>query len=151
MDLRASRNRHGRGVRGPVFAHKLPRHRTRSREFDQAVLEAYAPLQMSFPQELENLDLAVDTVPRMRLNVDLSVLPDEIAADGPVPLGRVIPAGIDRYGNATRSRLVIFRKPIEQRSTSKEERESLLRTVLATLVASHLGMSPEDVDPTLDW
>ena len=67
---------------------EAPRHRTRSEAFDVAVLEAYAPIQHSYAEQLANLDIAVDTVPRMRMRADMTVLPDEIVADGPVPLGR---------------------------------------------------------------
>lgn len=63
-----------------------------------AVLEAYAPIQNAFAEQVAGLDLAVDTVPRMRLSADMTVLPEEIIADGPVPLGRVVPAGVDSAG-----------------------------------------------------
>ena len=76
--------------------------------FDQAVLEAYAPLQNAYYDQLAGVDLAVDTIPRMRLRADMTVLPEEIFADGPVPLGRVLQAGVDRAGRPTRARIVIF-------------------------------------------
>lgn len=147
MDVRTARNRHGRGVRGSLLPEATPRFRTRSELFDAAVLEAYAPIANAFPAELSNLDIAVDTVPRMRLSADTTVMPDEIVADGPVPLGRVIPAGIDRRGKPTRPRLVIFRMPIENRCINKEERSEILTMVLTTLVAQHLGIDPQDIDP----
>ena len=49
---------------------KIPRYRRRPELFDAAVLEAYAPIQQQFAVELESLDIAVDTIPRMRLNMD---------------------------------------------------------------------------------
>lgn len=89
----------------------------------------------------------MDTIPRMRLSADLAVLPDEITADGPVPLGRVIPPAIDTKGNPTRARIVIFRMPIEQRITSSVERHELLTHVLTSLVANYLNIDPRDIDP----
>lgn len=151
MDVRTARNRHGRGMRGPLLPQTTPRFRTRSQLFDAAVLEAYAPIVNAYPHELSNLDIAVDTIPRMRLSADMTVKPDEIVADGPVPLGRVIPAGIDRHGKPTRPRLVIFRKPIEARCINKEERSEILGMVLTTLVAQHLGIDPTDIDPDFAW
>ena len=95
--------------------------------------------------------MAVDTIPRMRLSPDMTVLPDEIIADGPVPLGRVVPAGVDSEGQPTRARLVIFRMPIEQRASTPSERSELLGTVITALVANYLNLDPEEVDPRYSW
>lgn len=144
MHIRPNRDRHGRGARGPLLPTEVPRHRSRRQDFDAAVLSAYAPLQQRFSKQLANLDIAVDTVPRMRLSVH-GYLPDEIYADGTIPLGRVIPAGIDAQGRPTRARIVLFRMPIEQRSTNTEEREEILTKVLTDLVANYLNIRPEDL------
>ncbi|BAU95130.1 hypothetical protein N24_0868 [Corynebacterium suranareeae] len=147
MHTRTFRNRHGRGLRGPLLPIEVPRHASRRAAFDRAVLEAYSPLYAIYQRELSNLDIAVDTVPRMRLSADLTILPDEITADGPVPLGRVIPPAIDTKGNPTRARIVIFRMPIEQRIANAAERHELLTHVLTSLVANYLNMDPRDIDP----
>lgn len=149
--LRPGRDRHGRGVRGPLTPVGVPRHRTRSQAFDQLVLEMYAPLHNAYFDRLSGVDLAVDTIPRMRLRADMAVLPDEIVADGPVPLGRVLEAGVDREGNPTRARFVVFRRPIEQRARGVEERSELITWVLTALVAYYLNMDPRDVDPDFPW
>ena len=141
------RDRHGRGVRGPLMPTKIPRYRRRPELFDAAVLEAYAPIQQQFAVELESLDIAVDTIPRMRLNMDWDSFPPEVVVDGPVPLGRIIQAGIDIHGYPTRARIVIFRMPIEQRVRGAKERQELLTIVLTQLVAQYLGIGPEDIDP----
>jgi len=150
MHTRTFRDRRGRGLRGPLLPMETPRHRTRAESFDVAVLEAYAPIQHSYPEQLAQLDIAVDTVPRMRLRAD-AILPDEIVADGPVPLGRVIPAGIDAQGRPTRARLVLFRMPIEQRSATPQEREDLLTGILTALVAQYLNLDPRDIDPDFQF
>ena len=141
------RDRHGRGVRGPLMPTKIPRYRRRPELFDAAVLEAYAPIQQQFTVELESLDIAVDTIPRMHLNMDWDSFPPEVVVDGPVPLGRIIQAGIDIHGYPTRARIVIFRMPIEQRVQGAKERQELLTIVLTQLVAQYLGITPEDIDP----
>ena len=145
------RDRHGRGTRGPLLPIAVPRYRTRSTSFDQAVLEAYAPLQNAYFEQLAGVDLAVDTIPRMRLRADMAVLPDEIFADGPVPLGRVLQAGVDRAGRPTRARIVIFRMPVEQRTNSTVERHELLTIILTALVAQYLNLDPRDIDPGFNW
>lgn len=151
MHTRTFRNRRDRGLRGPLLPSAAPRHRTRGQRFDVAVLEAYAPIQQVFAEQLDQLDLAVDTIPRMRLRSDMSVLPDEIIADGPVPLGRVIPAAVDPAGNPTRARIVVFRMPVEQRAVSGAEQQELLSTILTALVANYLNLDPSDVDPRFGW
>ncbi|GAB3087859.1 hypothetical protein CAQUA_09170 [Corynebacterium aquatimens] len=123
----------------------VPRYTTRSLDFDRAVVEAYAPFNNAYADQLAGVDLAVDTIPRMRLRADMTVLPDEIIADGPVPLGRVLNAGVDRAGRPTRARLVVFRMPIERRAPTATERAELLEWVIRRLVATYLNMSPEDL------
>ncbi|PAT09834.1 hypothetical protein CKJ80_09125 [Corynebacterium hadale] len=151
LQLRSARDRHGRGARGPLLPVGVPRYRTRSTAFDQLVLESYAPLHNAYAVQLSGVDLAVDTIPRMRLRADMTVLPDEIIADGPVPLGRVLPAGVDRNGRPTRARLVVFRRPVEKRARTAEERSELLTWILTALVAQYLNLDPRDIDDTFPW
>ena len=149
--VQPARNRHGRGVRGPILPVGVPRYRTRADSFDQLVIDAYAPLHNQHFDELAGVDLAVDTIPRMRLNPDMTVLPDEIIADGPVPLGRVLQAGVDKHGNPTRARFVVFRMPIEHRSANAQERSELVTWVLTALVANYLNLDPRTIDQDFPW
>lgn len=139
--------RRGRGMRGPLLPPEVPRWTSRSATFDQAVLDAYAPIEARFRDRLTHLDLAVDMVPRMRLSPG-ALLSEEIAADGPVPLGRLVPAGVDEKGQPTRARIVVFRRPIEQRAAGAAELDDVLGHVLAYLVAVHLNVAPTVVDPS---
>ncbi|MCT1613809.1 metallopeptidase family protein [Corynebacterium sanguinis] len=148
--LRPAHDRRGRGPRGPLLPVAVPRYRTRSMAFDQLVLEAYAPLHNAYLDQLAGVDLAVDTIPRMRLRPD-SVMPDDIVADGPVPLGRILGAGVDRNGNPTRARIIVFRMPVERRAKTVVERSEMLTWILTALVANHLNMDPRDLDPEFGW
>ncbi|WP_342320211.1 metallopeptidase family protein [Corynebacterium mayonis] len=129
----------------------VPRYRSRSMAFDQLVLECYAPLHNMYYEQLAGVDLAVDTIPRMRLRGDSLLLPDEVVADGAVPLGRVLQAGIDREKNPTRARFVVFRMPVEKRAKTKMERSELLTWILTALVAHYLNMDPRDIDSDFPW
>lgn len=151
MRGRVSRDRRARGLRGPLLPTGVPAYRTRSQIFDAAVTAAYAPIAAAYPAQLAHLDVAVDTVPRMRLRADMTVLPPEICADGPVPLGRVIPAGVNASGEPTRARIVIFRMPVEERCATPTERAELLGTVLTALVANYLNLDPRDINPDFPW
>lgn len=145
-----ARDTRGHGLRGVVMP-KLPRYTTRAELFDAAVLDTYAPILDRFGDRLDGLDIAVDLVPRMRLESSTAQWSDEVAADGPVPLGRLVPAGVDESGAPTRPRLIIFRRPVEQRAPTRAETEDWLRFVIARLVATYLNLSPEVVDPGFSW
>ncbi|MFG3620085.1 metallopeptidase family protein [Nocardia sp. NPDC047654] len=140
--------RRGRGVRGPMLPPTVPAWRTRGQKFDRLVLEAFAPLDSRWHDRLTKLDIAVDDVPKIRpLHPDSVTWPDEVVADGPVPLSRLIPAGVDRHGAATRARVVLFRKPLELRASDPEDLVDLLREVLVQQVATYLGVDPDVIDP----
>lgn len=139
--------RHGRGVRGPILPPEVPRWKSRSADFDQTVLDAYAPLYEQYADELNNLDIAVDMVPRMRSHDRTRAWPDDVYADGYIPLGRLVPAGVDDAGVPTRPRIVIFRQPIEMRAPRMEDRLQLIRRIHTHLIASYLNLSPQDIDP----
>ncbi|MEU1548168.1 metallopeptidase family protein [Nocardia sp. NPDC005745] len=140
--------RRGRGVRGPMLPPTVPAWRTRGQKFDRLVLEAFAPLDSRWHDRLTKLDIAVDDVPKIRpLHPDSVTWPDEVVADGPVPLSRLIPAGVDRHGAATRARVVLFRKPLELRASDPDDLVDLLREVLVQQVATYLGVDPDVIDP----
>lgn len=150
-DVRAARrDRRGRGLRG-ILMPDLPRHRTRSQQFDAAVLDVYADVLERFGSRLDGLDIAVDMIPRMRMDASVPQWSDEVASDGPVPLGRLVPVGVDEDGNPTRPRLIVFRRPVEERSADRAEVEQWLRFIIASLVATYLNVTPDLVDPGFDW
>ena len=70
-----------------------------------------------------------------------------VVAEGPVPLSRLVPAGIDKRGETTRARVVLFRRPLERRAKHPEDLEDLLFEVLVEQVATYLGMDPDEIDP----
>ena len=134
-------------MRGPVLPQDLPAWRSRGEKFDLLVLKAFAPLEERWHDRLTKLDIAVDEVPRITARDPASVTwPDEVVADGPVPLSRLIPAGVDRRGAATRARLVLFRRPLELRAKDPEDLVDLLHEVLVAQVATYLGVDPDVID-----
>ncbi|QTS02440.1 metallopeptidase family protein [Rhodococcus qingshengii] len=145
-----STERHGRGLRGPLLPPEVPARRTRAEKFDLLVLDAFSPVDLAWHDRLTKLDIAVDEVPKIHAHDPESVTwPPEVIADGPVPLSRLIPAGIDRHGNTTRARIVLFRRPLEQRAKDPEELTDLVHDVLVHQVGTYLGVDPQVIDPTL--
>lgn len=138
-------------MRGPLLPNTVPGWRSRAERFDMAVLEAYEPIERRWQQRLTGLDVAVDEVPRIAARDPESVQwPPEVVADGPVALARLIPAGVDVRGEATRARLVLFRKPIERRAKDSVDLTDLLHEILVAQVATYLGVEPSVIDPTLE-
>lgn len=145
------RSRRGRDIRGPLLPPTVPGWRSRAERFDMAVLEAYEPIERRWQDRVSALDVAVDEIPRIAPKDPESVQwPPEVIADGPIALARLIPAGVDVRGNATRARIVLFRRPIERRAKDSEELAELLHDVLVAQVATYLGVEPSVIDPTID-
>lgn len=125
------RDTHGRGLRRPLFPPASPGYRSREERFDDLVFDASERLAGRWAEEWGRLEFGVEDVP-----------PSDPAPWEPgVPLGRLFPG---EYGAPTR--IVLYRRPIEQRASS-EELPSLVRDILAEHVAHHLSRQPEDVDP----
>ena len=116
-----------------------------------AVLEAYEPIERRWSSRVSTLDIAVDEIPRISAKDPDSVQwPPEVVADGPIALARLIPAGVDVRGSATRARIMLFRKPIERRAKDIADLAELLHEVLVAQVATYLGVEPSVIDPTLE-
>jgi predicted Zn-dependent protease with MMP-like domain len=143
-------HRRRREMRGPLLPPTVPGWRSRAERFDMTVLEAYEPIERRWQDRLSALDVAVDEIPRISPKDPDSVQwPPEVVADGPVALSRLIPAGVDVRGNATRARIVLFRKPIERRVKDVAELADLLHEVLVAQVATFLGVEPSVIDPDM--
>lgn len=116
-----------------------------------AVLEAYEDIERRWRDRLTALDIAVDEIPRISPRDPENVqFPPEIIADGPIALARLIPAGVDVRGSATRARIVLFRRPIERRAKDTVELSDLLHEILVAQVATFLGVEPSVIDPDID-
>jgi len=143
--------RRGRDMRGPLLPPTVPGWRSRAERFDMAVLEAYEPIERRVHDRVSDLDVAVDEIPRIAAKDPDSVQwPPEVVADGPIALARLMPAGVDVRGNATRARIVLFRKPIERRAKDTVELGELLHEILVAQVAVYLDVEPSAIDPTID-
>ncbi len=131
---RHRRDRHGRGLRGPLLPAALPAARTRGEAFDDLVLDAVEDLERRWRSELSGIEFAVEDVP-----------PDQPVPQvrREVPLGRCT-AGDRRSG----PRVVLYRRPITARAVDEADLADLVHEVVVEQVASALGRSPEEIDPT---
>ena len=130
---RSTRDRHGRGLRGPGVVPVeagTPALRTGRQRFDELVLETVRPIDEKWHARLGLVEYAVEEAP---------LLPEDWG-DSPVPLASVV-----RGRTGTPTRLVLFRRPIEHRAEDLGELRALVHTFVAEQVAEILDMDPDDV------
>ncbi|MEU9981920.1 metallopeptidase family protein [Streptomyces sp. NPDC050856] len=124
------RDRHGRGMRGPVAPPQVPLSISRADTFRDLVQDSVERLERRWPQLAD---------------VDFHVLEVPVAPEESVPLGTSVPAGRDRP-----ARIIVYRRPVELRAKSRDERALLVHEVVVEQVAELLGLAPESVDPRYD-
>lgn len=117
---------------GPLSPRGVPRDRRPRTVFDDTVLGVVERLEARWADELGLIEFAVEETP---------MVPDDWAGET-VPLSSLV-----RGGGAVPTRLVLFRRPIELRSESREDLAALVLTVLVEEVAELLGRPPEEIDP----
>ncbi|MCX5140658.1 MULTISPECIES: metallopeptidase family protein [unclassified Streptomyces] len=121
------RDRHGRGMRGPVAPPQVPLSASRADSFRDLVQDSVERLERRWPQLAE---------------VDFVVLDVPGTAEETVPLGVALPAQKERP-----AQIVVYRRPVEIRTKNRDERAMLVHEVVVEQVAELLGLSPESVDP----
>ncbi|MFF3512161.1 metallopeptidase family protein [Streptomyces sp. NPDC002573] len=128
------RDRHGRGMRGPIAPPQVPLAASRAEVFADLVQDSVERLERRWPQ-LAEIDFVVLEVPRLDG-------PGQVWSDDAVPLGGTVPSGDGRRG-----RVVVYRRPVEIRTKGRDERAALVHEVVVEQVAELLGLTPETVDP----
>ncbi|MFE1176760.1 metallopeptidase family protein [Streptomyces sp. NPDC058773] len=131
------RDRHGRGMRGPIAPPQVPLSVTRAEAFVDLVYDSRDRLERRWPQ-LSRVDFLVLEVPGSGPDDG----PDAAGDPQTVPLGRMVPAA-----GGHRDRIVIYRRPVEIRTKGRDERALLVHEVVVEQVAELLGLAPESVDP----
>jgi predicted Zn-dependent protease with MMP-like domain len=124
-----------------LYPADMPAARSRTERFDALVIEALEPIEARWRTELTDLDVAVDDVPDLRVDPKQEVLEDR-----DVPLARLVPAGVDRRGQPTRARIVVYRRPLEVRARDGADLADLVHEVLVEQVAAYLNLDPDVVD-----
>ena len=129
------RDRHGRGARQAMFGIRMPRYRTKSGMFDGMVVAQMKRLNAAWPQLLANVECAVEDVPP---SDPVSWETKRAFLSQSFPANHGIPA-----------RIVLYRRPIEQRALGRTDLQLLIRDELVSCLADLTGKHPEDIDP--DW
>lgn len=117
------------GARSSVQAPPRP---TRRERFDALALGIVTEVDTRWRHRLGVVEYAVEDTP---------LVPDDWSVES-VPLSSLV-----RATGQTPTRIVLFRRPIEHRCTSREELEALVLTIVVEQVAELLGIDAEEVDP----
>ena len=134
------RDRHGRGLRGPLAAPsahgpatRRPGARSRAEVFLDAVSDAIARVQQSCPEALVGIDIGVEDVPSAH------------SASGHVPLA----AATEATGGFP-ARIVIYRRPLEHRSATRRGLQILVHRTLVEQLSALTGRSVAEISPEAD-
>ena len=105
---------------------------TRAERFDELVLDAASRMELRAGKTLGDVEFAVEDVP-----------PSDPAPweHSDVPLGRLFAAQ-----GAMPARIVVYRRPVETRTTDTRELAALINDVVVEQVASLLNVDPRDLD-----
>ncbi len=145
-----SRDRHGRGLRGPLA---LPNDYTKrplrvptaprgTRLFLACVEDAIATIASHAPDVIQHVDIGVDEVP------DLNALNAGGSYPDAVPLASASDAEPAREGTpGHNARIVLFRRPLEHRAGSREQLRELVHETLVEQLVALTGRSIDEIDP----
>ncbi len=136
------RDRHGRGLRGPVAPTTVPIAQSPAEAFDLAVLDAVEHIQAHGVTEIEGIEFAVEDVPT--ITDGSGPAEADVLEDANVPLARVYPRGL---AGITRPVVVLYRRPLESRAFDPEDLADIVHEVIVDRVAHLLGRNPADIDP----
>lgn len=134
-ETRTYRNRHGRGVRTPMFGARLPRYRTSSGLFDDMVAAQIRRLVQAWPDLVKPVQFAVEDVPPSQPAPWES---DPSLDSQCFPAGRGLPA-----------RVVLYRMPMQMHADTRMDLQWSIRDELVSRLAELYGRRPEEIDP--EW
>ncbi len=135
------RDRHGRGLRGPLALPNLlvrrpanpPRPATPGEAFHEAVQAAIERVARLCPEALVDVAIGIEDVP---------VLP--LAWTGAqVPLALAIEPTGEHPGQ-----LIVYRRPLEHRASSRRGLQVLVHRTVVEQLAALTGRSVDELDPT---
>ena len=128
------RDRHGRGLRGPLAPPTSPATVPRAERFGDLVVDAVDRLEPRWGSRLTAVEVEVRDVPDPR-----DAPPDEVM---------LAEHRTDRSGRI--ATLVLYRRPVEFRAPEHTSLVNLLRDLVAEHLAEVLGTSAGEIDPSYD-
>jgi len=133
MARRVRRDRHGRGLRGPLAPPTSPATVPLADRFGDLVAAAVDRTEPRWGRHLDAVDIEVVDAPPAPAGSDEVLLAEHRTGPGP----RTVT-------------LVVYRRPVELRTPEHRARVDLVRDLVAEELGAALGLPPEDVDPSYD-
>lgn len=127
------RDRHGRGLRGPVLPPGSPGALSRAQKFDEILAWELGEFSRHIGKKFERYDFAVLDVPAS----------DPAPWEHGVPLTRYLPF---ERPSKIHGRFIFYRKPIEAAAEREDDPRLFIHDVLVNQIADALKMNPYDVD-----
>ncbi len=139
-----TRDRHGRGLRGPLALPNpitsrpvgVPQRPRGLAYFLLCVQDAVAEVASHCPDVIDEIDIGVDEVP------DARTLWNDIGEYDAVPLA----AAVEAVGGQ-HPRVVIYRRPLERRAADREDLHELVHETLVDQLVALTGRSVDEIDP----
>ncbi len=138
----ARRDRHGRGLRGPLAAPnqytrvaRPVRAPNRAEFFDECVSDSLDRIQQVCPQALQQVTVGVEDVPD---------LPSTWIRDA-VPLAAAVEAT-----PTAMARVVVYRRPLEARAASRRGLRILVHRTIVEQIAAVTGLEVATIDPDVE-
>ncbi|WP_182050225.1 metallopeptidase family protein [Changpingibacter yushuensis] len=127
------RDRHGRGMRGPIVPFTVPAWRTRSDKFDDVVALELMTYRSLLGEALKHIDYGVLDVPEV----------DPAPWEEGVPLARYLP--FERPARIT-GRIVFYRMPILAAAARSDFPRLVIHDIVTEQLAAAIGRDAEDID-----
>ncbi|MCL1840847.1 MAG: metallopeptidase family protein [Propionibacteriaceae bacterium] len=145
--MSGNRDRHGRGVRGPLStvnpltrqAAPVPDQPSPEELFQQCVQDSIEHIGRTCPEALLGVDIGIETVPSR------AAMWQEFVSHDAVPLAAAIDKDADHP-----ARIALFRRPIERRAIDRVELAMLVHRTLVEQLSMLTNRSIRDIDPELD-
>ncbi|QJC22340.1 metallopeptidase family protein [Arcanobacterium buesumense] len=127
------RDRHGRGMRGPLVSSQSPAYRTRAQKFDDILALELAAFRRHLGRRLDRYDFAVLDVPAS----------DPAPWENGIPLARFLP--FERPSRIL-GRLVFYRMPLTIAADDDDDPRMFIHNVMVSQIASALDIDPAEVE-----
>lgn len=151
--MRISRDRHGRGIRGPLAlpnaltrqAVRVPRPQSAADYFISCVSDSVRRIQLTCPDALLGVDVGVQEVPGNFAWRGAFGKGDQLEPPASVPLAAALDADAARP-----AQIVMYRRPLERRAEDRADLHDLVHYTLVEQLSALTTRPMNEIDPDID-
>ncbi|MFP7695681.1 metallopeptidase family protein [Trueperella sp. LYQ143] len=127
------RDRHGRGIPGPILPMSVPAWRTRADCFDDLIAWDLGTFRRHLGERMDHIDFAVMDAPQN----------DPAPWEESVPLARYLP--FERPARI-HGRIIFYRMPILHAMRDEDDPRLFIHSIVVSQLASALNVDPDEID-----